>query len=213
MTKIQHFNRTVAQIATYAPNLSLSPTVIYFFITMEIWKVWQMQVAVRPDDFRTELTCADGDPWPADWTLYANAAFYMNAGVRTTFHEIYPAQLGMAKKSTVNGAIASWPAIFFENQEINTFPVGLTGIKLQYISRPPAFFDASVADATDDGLPAHLTGMVHIAAADSLRQLSPNQAKAFETLLKRQVESLKGTKKFLQATAAKQSAKAQGLPK
>lgn len=213
MTKIQHYNRTIAQIAIYAPNLNLSPTVIYYFITVEIWKIWMMMVATRPEDFRTQLTCDDGDPWPSDWTMYANAAYYVNNSVNTTFHEIYPAQIGLSKNSDVIGAIASWPAVYFENQAINTVPEGLEDVKLMYVSRPPAFFDSDVADSTDDGLPSHMTGLVHIAVADSLRQLSTNQSKAFEELLKRQVESLKGTKKFLQAAAQKQASKAQSLPR
>ncbi len=189
MTQQDHLAQVTQWISQNQQSVGISPNTILQFVDYANQRIWKTVAPTRPTDFRKLYTgLADGTRLPIDWTVYAGSANYTDGGGNVRpFHYIIPEQLGFELNNSLGKAQTYFPALFFEDLLVRTLPAGLSGISMWGFNRPIAMLGAS--PTTDDGMPPWLSSSVHIEAAEALRELSMDEHKSDETLIRRQKES------------------------
>lgn len=189
MTQQDHLAQMTNWIAQNQQSVGISPANILMFVDYANRKLWKIFAPKRPTDFRKLYTgFTDGQLLPADWGLYAGTAYYTDGGgtVRA-FHLIQPDQRDNQANNYFGQATAAYPAIYFEDMKVRTLPAALAAISIWGFNQPVAMVGA--AAATDDGMPQWIANLVHMEAAEAIRELSMDEHKSDETLMRRMKEA------------------------
>lgn len=191
MTRGEHYDRVIQWVSQYQQSTGISPAIIWLFIDIANQKYWKTVAPTHKEDFLKSVVLSDGDLLPADWTVWAGSATYVDGGGKhRDVHYIHPGQLGYEINNSISKATAQFPGILFENMKFVTEPAGLTTFTVWYFNRPISMYSA-VDDTIDDGMPSWTAGPVHEEAARSLMMLSDDEKKSDETLIRLQEESIK----------------------
>ncbi len=195
MTNTEHLDRITQQISQYQQSTGISPDIILISLDFVNLHVWKIISPTRKNDFRKSVVMSDRARLPADWILWAGSAAYTDTvpKVRES-HYVHPEQLGYTLTNTFEKATTAFPAVYFEDGLFKTVPAGLTNFLVWYFNRPTSMYGA--APDTDDGMPDWTTPLVHKETARALLELSDDEKKSAETLIKRQAESLALNEKF-----------------
>lgn len=196
MTQQDHLAQVTQWISQNQQSVGISPNTILRFVDRANMHIWKIIAPKRPNDFRVTLTgAADGSRLPTNWVLWAGRANYTDGGgaVRP-FHYIHPEQIDFEMNNSIGKAQTYFPAFYIEDMVMRTIPAGLSGMNVDYFARPIKMVGANPTD--DDGMPSVWAPLVHIEAAEALRELSMDEHKSDETLIRRMKESNETTEAF-----------------
>ncbi|MBU6231340.1 hypothetical protein KGP36_01625 [Patescibacteria group bacterium] len=204
MTKGEHRDAVVVLAAQYAPLLKIPSQIIDQFNEYAVRRVWRTLLTAQEAFERKTVTVNHGDPLPADWVAYGNRAYYTLNAQKVPVRYIPPDLVPTRKFTEYNTATPNYPDFYTVNQKCMFLPdttmtdpttglpyaANLQSVTLHYYPRPPKLFGATIADSTDDGLPAFSAPYVHAASLKRIIEYLVTGPKRQQLMEKARQESI-----------------------
>lgn len=148
-------DRVKGLIRKLSPNLAVSEQIIRLAVHLSRNDVYKRYLPQAEHLFRKSVSIADGAALPTDYVKYAENATYTLSGSTYVFDYIPVEKIAAVKKQSMFKAYADQPKLAIYNQQVHTYPSGITIDNFEYYWYPVDLFaaDNSIPTTTTDNMP------------------------------------------------------------